>query len=885
MPESQQHPPQLAKRLLSWVLREDLAEEVQGDLEEKFHLVATEKSIFRARLNYWYQAINYLRPFAIKKSRSVHSKYPIMFKYYIKLSWRNLLKQRTYSSIKIGGFALGIAAAILITLFIADELSYDQHYKDQDQIFRILNADEFPNKDLQKWSSFPAPIKRAIEDEFPELESVGRLINFDWFDAGSNQLRVVGEKSNIYEEGFVYADPELLGILEVPMVYGNHDALDQPETIVISRDKAEKYFPNENPIGKQIIINDENTYTIGGVMENPPSNTFLQFDFLLTLSEKEFWPGEQTFWGAWNYSAFVKLREGSDPKAFESKLDLIKEKYIVPFRREQGDIRVENMIKYHRFEVQPVANIHLYTQNTFDNLKHGDIKMVYLFGAIAIFTILLACINFINLSTAKLANRAREVGLQKVVGSSRIDIIRQYLTESFLYTTIAFVVGIFIVWLSIPYFNQLADKSLSIPWHIWWIYPAFLGFISVITFLSGLYPAFYLSGFRPIQVIRGAVSRGSKNSKLRGALVVFQFATSAVLIICTIVTYRQMDFILNKDLGFEKDQVLLIQGANTLGKESDAFKTELKRLPFVKNVTYTNYLPVEGLKRDGNSFWREGKRLEEEGIGAQKWRVDEDYLSTLGIKLLKGRNLSKDIASDSSAAIINEAMAQKMGFGDDALGQRITNGFEPTFHVIGVIEDFHFEDFKMSIKPLVLTRSNIGSVMAVKLNSDQLRANIEKISAIWETFMPDQSIRFTFMDDSYARSYAQVDRTSKVFTLFAILALIVACLGLFALSGFMVEQRGKEISVRKVLGASLTQIFTMLTGSFLKLVLIAMIIGAPVGWHLMDNWLHDYVYRIEITWDIFLITAAIAVSIALMTISFESMKAGLMNPVKKLRSE
>ncbi|MEQ8474188.1 MAG: FtsX-like permease family protein [Marinoscillum sp.] len=878
------HIPKWIERLLESVLPDSIAEFVIGDLEEYYALHCEQKGRLMARVMMLWSVLGVCFSFAFKKPRS-NSNYRTMLKYYFKLSWRNMAKQKVYSSIKIGGFALGIAATLLIALFVKDELSYDNHYQAQGQIYRILNESTHPEH-MERWSAFPPPIKSALENEFPEIEKVGRLINFDWFDAGDNQFRPIEDKANIYENKFVYADPELLEILEIPMVFGNHSALDKPNSIVIARSKAEKYYPGEDPVGKQVILNedDNSIYTIGGVMEDPRPSTFLQFDFLLTLAEEEFWNGEQTSWGSWNYSVFIKTGKGADYKQLEDKLLVVRDDYVIPYNRERGDQRADDMAQYYQYDVQPVNEIYLYSDDTHDNLQHGDIDIVWLFGSIAIFILLLACINFINLSTAKSANRAKEVGMQKVMGSLKSEVVKQFMMEAFMYTSIAFILGVVIALVSLPFFNVLSDKSLVLPWSEWWVIPGLIAFLIVISVLSGVYPSFYLSAFKPIQVIKGNLSRGAKNSKLRGALVVFQFATSIVLIICTIVTYRQMEFILNKRIGFDKDQVILIQGANTLKDQAKSFKNELMRLSTVNSVSYTDFLPVLGTKRDGNSFWKEGNRKIDKGVGAQKWRVDENYLTTMGINLVQGRNFSSDMASDSTAIIINESMAEELGL-EDPIGKRITNSFEPVFHIIGVIEDFHFDSFKREVGPLSLAYGGFGSIMAVKFTSGNTDQMLGQVHEVWDEFMPNQSIRYSFLDDSYALMYDQVSRTGKVFTLFAVLAVVVACLGLFALSAFMVEQRGKEISVRKVLGASMSQIFTLLTSNFVKLVIIAIAIAAPVGWYLMKQWLSDYVYRVEITWDVYLIAGASALVISLITISSESLKAGLMNPVKKLRSE
>jgi putative ABC transport system permease protein len=505
-----------------------------------------------------------------------------------------------------------------------------------------------------------------------------------------------------------------------------------------------------------------------------------------------------------------------------------------------------------------------------------------MFGGIAVFILALACINFVNLSTAKSANRAKEVGLRKVVGSHRSALIQQFLSESVLYSVVSFLLALAILWIGLPFFNQLAGKTIRIPWMEWWFFPIIIASALLVGFIAGLYPSFYLSAFKPIDVLKGSVARGMKNSTLRSAMVIFQFTTSIVLIVGTSVIYKQMDFILTTKIGYDKEHVIMVQGVNTLGDQQQTFKDELLRLAAVQNVTITQYLPVEGTTRDQNQFWRDGKSQEEKSIGAQRWYVDEDYISTMGMRIVAGRDFSKDLASDSSAVIINQSMAKAFGF-KNPVGERIMN--RRTWNVIGVVEDFHFENMKGEIHPLCLMRGGGGNIASVKIKTDKMDDVLQSIATVWKKFMPHQAIRYTFLDESYARMYDDVRRMGNIFASFAILAIIVACLGLFALSAFMVEQRSKEVSIRLVLGASLRNIFHLLTDQFIKLVLISFVLAIPVSWYIMQKWLEDYKYKVDIGWKVFAISGVLSLVIALLTVSYQSIRAALANPATNLRSE
>ena len=880
---STNEPPQWAVRFFCSFCNDHLADAVLGDLFELYRRRRKRLGKRRADILFLLNVFQFIQPFAIRRrSSSIYINPFDMLKNYFKVAWRNMSRQKMYTSIKVGGFALGIATCILIALFIRHELSYDKYHRDEGNIYRVYNSFDGPER--EKWTAFPAPFASILKENYPEIEKIARLIPYDWFDAGNNLVRRDDEIQNNFEEGFAYADPDLIEILEIPLAYGSAGhALNKPNTIVISRRKAEKYFPGQDPTGKIFILNDDknNPFTIGGVMENFPPTSHLQFDFLISLTGKEFWPGEQTSWCCWNYNPYVKLRPGTNPVEFEKKLLAVRDIYVDYLVKEKNQY-ASDVQKFHSFRLQPVRDIYLHSDGIDDIIPHGDVRYIWLFGAVACFILALASINFINLSTAKSANRAREVGLRKVVGSARSYLVRQFLTESIIYSVVAFMLAILIVWLAIPFFNDLAGKTLEVPWGTWWFMPLLTMGALLVGLIAGLYPALYLSSFKPIDVLKGGVARGSKNSSMRSVMVVFQFTTSIILIIGTFIIYRQMDFIMTTKIGYNKENVIMIHGANTLGGQQQTFKDELLKLSGVSNVTISQYFPVDGTKRDQNQFWRDGKSQEEQSIGAQIWRVDEDYLETMGMKLLEGRNFMKGMASDSQAVIINQAMAKALGF-KKPVGERIMNW--ETFNVIGVVEDFHWENMKGEINPLCFVRGGWGTIVSVRVDAADTEDVLSSITSVWTGLMPHQPIRYTFLDESFARMYRDVQRMGSVFASFAILAIIVACLGLFALSAFMVEQRNKEISIRLVLGASLKNIFRLLTQNFVILVLISYAIAIPLSWIMMRKWLEDFKYRTEITWDVFVIAGALAVFIALLTVSYQSIRAALANPANSLRAE
>jgi putative ABC transport system permease protein len=627
-------------------------------------------------------------------------------------------------------------------------------------------------------------------------------------------------------------------------------------------------------------------------MADPPVNSHLnKYDFLISLTGHELWNGEQDFWRADNYPTYALLKPGVDPAQLQVKMAALNRRYLLPQMEAAGTVDPEDILKRSSFELQPVKDIHLRSGNQWgDGLSHGDIRLVWLFGAVGVFILLLACINFVNLSTARSASRAKEVGLRKVVGSPRSGLIGQFLTESLLLSAISIVIAIGIAWLFLPLFDRMTDTTLEMPWTEWWWLPSIIVTAVGVGLLSGWYPAVYLSRFRPVEVLKGAVNLGGRRSGLRSVLVVFQFTTSVILIVCTLVVYRQMQFILNSKMGYDKDQVMLIQGTGTIDTANyphlrmRTFKNDLLGLAGVKKVTISDYLPVGLGKRNQNGFWKEGRSKVDPSIGAQNWYGDPDYFVTMGMKLVKGRSFSWDMASDTSAVVINEAMASKLGWADP-LGKQIDRGGSYKMHIIGVVADFNFESVRDSIGPVVIHRGDWATILAVKANTKDMAGLVRAVGLVWKRYSPQQELRYTFLDESYARMYADVQRTQNMFTSLATLAIVIACLGLFALSAYVAERRRKEVGIRKVLGATVAQVTGLLTREFVVLVLISIVIAMTLAYWGMHAWLLDYTYRISLGWGVFVAAGLMVIAIALLTMGVQAVRAARANPAGSLRAE
>ncbi len=885
-------PPWAFLAFLRWFCDPRLVEDIEGDLVERFEIRTLKKGHKTATRLFIKDVFQLFRPGIIRSFSGSQSLNQFgMLQNNIKVARRQLMRNKMYSSIKIGGFAIGIAVCLLIALFIRDELSYDRHIPDHENLYlSIKEYNNVPEYGDVRAAWFSAPFAQALREDFPEVVQTARTVNGENFGAGANSIREEGNPRNNYEEGWIFADPEIIDMFRMPMIYGDSkEALKNPLSIVLTQSVSEKLFPGENPVGKTVYASDldERPFSIGGVVADPPKNSTLQFRVLVTLSGKEFWEGEQTFWGAQNYLVFTRIREDANLANLNSRLKEIGTKYILPLEKENGNPNAEEEVDNINFFLKPLTDIHLHAADIYIPLAKSDIEYVYIFGAIALFILGLACINFINLSTAKSANRAKEVGLRKTIGSYKSNLINQFLTESIIYSLISFALAVLLAGLILPYFNALAGKSIVLPWDTFWFIPILLVTSILIGVIAGVYPAFYLSSFRPAAVLKGTLSIGAKGSKLRNVLVVVQFTASIILIIGTFVVYQQMSFILNRQTGFDKDQVVMLEGTNQMGDQLESFKNELLNIPSVENVAIGDYLPVTGTLRNGNTWWNDGKTKEDPGFPGQNWRVDYSYIETLGMNIIEGRNFSKELRTDSAAMIINQAMARELGIADNPIGKRITNRSSNRFvyTVIGVVEDFNYDLMTEPVRPLAMRLGRSSSITSVKVNAENISATMAEIEELWMKMAPNQPFMYKFMDQQFAQMYASVQQVRDILTAFAILAVIIACLGLFGLSVFMVEQRNKEISVRLVLGAKSSQIVGMLSFNFMKPILLALLLAIPVAWYMMKEWLSDFEYQIDLGAGVFVFAGLAAIAIAMITISFQSVQAAFSNPVKGLRNE
>jgi putative ABC transport system permease protein len=805
-----------------------------------------------------------------------------MFRYNFKIIWRGLLHQKMYSLIKIGGFAIGIAACLLIALYIRYELSYDKQYKNGERIYRVvqvqnINGNVIPSTVLQ------APLAETMKNEFPEIENAGRLI---YFGAGKNRIRRSDSKSYFDESGFVFAEQSIIDIFNLPVLSGSQkEALNANNKIAISKRIADKFFPGEEALGKSFILNndDQNPYTVTAVFDNFPANSHMKFDFLLALNLDD--AAKQN----WNFNSFhnyVLLKPGTSVSLLEEKLKTIITNYIIPFDKKQNQFLYDRSKDY--YELQSVKDIHLKSAHIFSNASFdyadvGDIRIVWVLAISALFILLLACINFINLSIAKSTNRAKEIGLKKTIGARRGTLIRQFFGESILYCIVSILLAIGITISLLPYLNQLSGKTLIIPWQEWWIIPLLIFIAFIIGSLVGIYPSLYLTSFNIVKTLKGNSSENRGKAHLRNGMVVFQFAASIVLIVCTLAIYKQMNFMLNKDLGFSKKQVLLLHGGNTLGNEISPFKEELESIAGVQSVSVSSFLPIENSMRDGNPFYIEGREGIDPGIICQNWVVDDGYIETMGLKIVEGRNFSEERSSDQRAAIINQEMARQLHL-KNPVGERITGGGD-SLTVIGVVNDFHFDNMHYQIRPLVMRNGLSNNFISIKVNTADMSGIINSITKLWNKVSPNQEIRYSFLDAEYARMYDNIQRMGKIFRSFAILAILVACLGLFGLAEFITKQRTKEIGVRKVNGARVAEVMAMLNKNFITWVIIAFIFACPIAWYSMHKWLQNFAYKITLSWWVFAAAGGMALLIAMLTVSWQSWRVATRNPVEALRYE
>ena len=807
-----------------------------------------------------------------------------MFRNYFHTALRNLFKNKFYTGINVIGLAVGLATCLVILLYVLDELSYDKFNTKADRIYRLNEEIRF-GQNYGDGAQVPPLMGPEIAREFPQVERYTRL---RWLGG----LLVKKGAENLREDMVAYADSTLFDLFSLPVISGDpKTALTAPQTMVITASIAKKYFGRTDVAGRTLTIDNKDNYTVTAVIKDIPEQCHFHFDIFLPFTQ---YPDSRSDeWLSENYNTYILLRKGADRAALTARINAMNDRFIAPelqniIHQDLADFKKSG--SFVKISLTPLPDIHLHSNKEGELFPNGNIQFVYIFASIAVFILLIACVNFMNLATARASNRAREVGVRKVLGSLRKNLVGQFLVESGLISSIALVLAIGIACVSLPYFNQLASKQIPLGYLF---RPVMLcSLVALMVFvglLAGSYPAFVLSAFKPVDVLKGRIAMGFKGSRLKNALVVFQFVISIILIISTIVIYSQLGYIRERDIGFDRHHVLVLNNTGSLGTRSEAFAAELSHVHGVRSVSRSGFLPTN-FARNNNAYFTAPSLEQNSSISMQSWNVDEQYIPTLGMTLEQGRNFSAAFPTDSSAVIINQAAARMMGAGD-IVGRPLYQFMDlkthkvQAWHVIGVMKNFNFSSLRDVVTPLVLFLSPQSWGMAVRYDARQEGRVLNEIKKTWSAFVPGEPVDYAFMDDQFNGLYSGEEQTGKLFVSFAVLAILIASLGLFGLVTFAATQRSKEIGIRKVLGATVGGIALMMTKEFVKLVGIASVIAFPVAWWAMNKWLQGFAYRTDVSWWIFVISAVVAIVIALATVGYQSLKAALANPVKSLRSE
>jgi putative ABC transport system permease protein len=808
-----------------------------------------------------------------------------MLKNYFKTAWRNLRKEKGFSAINIFGLAVGLATCLLITLFVIDELSYDKFNEHADRIYRV-DCDLHINGSALNGTFSPPPMGPSLLKDYPQIENIVRM-------QARQVMYVKKGDETLVEHSTVLADSSFFEVFTFPLIAGDpHTALREPHTMVISEDMAKKYFGSDEAVGKNLLIDNKTNFKITGVMRNMPAQSHFHFDFIRAMSEDE--DSRSIYWLNNNPTTYILAKPGVTPARINADLALTVTKYIGPQLQTAVHSTLEDMAKhgdYFRYTVTPLTNIHLYSNIKGEFEANGNIRYVYIFTIVGILILLVACVNFMNLSTARSAGRAKEIGVRKVLGSLRGNLVYQFLVESVLTSFIALILSLLFVWVALPYLNHLAAKKMTM-WPILeknGIPLLVLGSV-VVGMIAGSYPALYLSGFRPIQVLKGKLSTGFRNGWLRNSLVVFQFTTAIVLIIGTLVIYSQLNYIRNRELGYNRDQVLILKNTYPLNEHAKEFRDEALKIPGIMNGTITGALPNSG-NNSSSAYFKDATTKVADATILGRWVVDANYIPTLGMQILQGRNFSPLMLTDTSGIIINETAVRFLGLKDpinQTLYTFVTNDQKVgAFRIIGVVKDFNAGSMHNKIEPLVFHLGIDRADVSFRIHTANIPALIDKVKEQYNAVpgMAGQPFTYTFMDDDFNKLYASDDQTGRIFITFACLAICIACLGLFGLVTYAAEQRTREIGIRKVLGASLGNVIGLLSKDFLKLVMVSALIAFPLAWWAMHKWLQDFAYRTNIGWWVFFTAGLSALAITLVTVSFRAIRAALANPVNSLRSE
>ena len=816
-----------------------------------------------------------------------------MLKNYLKIAYRNIVRSKTYSIINILGLTIGVTCFLILTLFILNEISFDTYNENADRIYRIGVDTRIGNSETMN-SKSPGPLAAALKRDFPEVESYTRIGYFG--------NRVFQYENKSFREWSIYwVDSTFFDIFSLTFVEGDPStALTRPNTLVITESAAAKYFGDENPIGKILEADQMGGYLITGVIKDFPQNTHFSCQLLASISTYPV--SDDELWLDLWYSTYVLLQEGTDIEAFQEKVSNTVPTYIGPAAEAAIGLPIEEFIKagnYYGYFFQPMTSIYLYSKqfgidpNTeWGNVKTSDINYVYIFSVVAIFLLLIAVINFMNLSTARSEKRAKEVGIRKTLGSNRTKLMSQFFIESILISAVSVVLALPIVGIILPFFNRLIGRELSLDlFSDIYIIPAIICFIILVGLLAGSYPALYLSSFKPMRILKQNFTKNNKKSSFRSALVIIQFAISVTLIAGTIIIKNQLDYMQEKNLGFKKEQLLIIQKPHIAGfmqGKVEAIKNEFLKNPNVLNVSNSSRLFENGIPGNGFIF---NKRITTDPVEMQVVHTDYDFIETYQIELKDGRIFDREFSTDTSAVLVNEASLKFFGT-DDVIGKELyrinTYGSADSYKIIGVIKDFNYESLHRKVRPLILKLSNNiddASIFTVRVSSKNIPGTIEYLNTTWGKFSNGEKFYYSFVNEHLAHLYNNERRTNIIVSLFSVIAILIACLGLFGLVSFVTEQRTKEIGIRKVMGASVTEIILILSRKFAVWVLIANIIAWPIAYYVMSNWLENFAYRVNINWFVFILSGLSTLIIALATIGLHTVRAANANPIKSLRYE
>ena len=796
-----------------------------------------------------------------------------MFKNYLKIAWRNLWRQKGFSLINIGGLAIGLTAFFLIMLYVSFEMSYDNFHTKGDNIYRVVTDIKTPT-DVMESDRPSIAVPPRLETDFEEVQKAVRIMDIT-LDIRKNNIK-------FKEPNSMAVDSAFFGVFDFALVQGDkRNALKEPFSIVLTKEVANKYFGDGQAIGQTLKIKnediDDRNFTVTGIMEEMPANSHIQADILISMTtySQGVMPEFDNLWGLYDPSAYVLLNSASDPKRLESKfLDFIE-------RNIGNELRADKMAV--TLKLEPLNTVYLVS--TRGGKISGDVNLIYIFSVVALFILIIACINFINLTTARSVERAKEVGVRKVIGAGKRQLGFQFIGESVIICLIAFVFTVLLTIFVLPQFSALAGKTIvasvfDITGHF-----AVLFIITLaVGVLAGSYPAFVLSSFRPVSVLKGSFLAGNKGVTLRKVLVVAQFSISIALIVGTVIIYNQMNFMQNQDLGFNKERLVVLE--TDISPQLNVLKEDLKKLPGVISTGLSSSVP--GIQNNSAYSIIENNSGDDQVANLDAYFVDYDFVSQFGLKVIAGRDFSKDFASDSTEAmIVNEQTVKLFGYSNpsEALGAKFSQ-WGKEGQIIGVVKDFHFKSLQDNIKPMTMAfGKEKADLLAVKIRPDDVQATLAGIQLKWESILPNDTFNYYFLDQAFDRQYRAQERFGNLFLAFAFLAILISCLGLLGLAAYSTLQRKREIGIRKVIGSSVLGIVHLVSKEFLKLIAISFLIATPIAWFVMDAWLQDFAYRIEVQWWVFALAGIFTLAIAILTVSFHAFKAAIANPVKSLRAE